>query len=228
MISSIQKSTLKQYEKPLRLWWNFCENTKTSIHEITSTKVTQFLTQSDLQKASYSTLNIYRSALSLLNLNDLGKDPGLARFFKGLSVIKPQKPKYDSIWDPEPVINYLEKLQPNEEISLENLTKKSVTLLALSTAQRLQTLAIISIDNISISEEKLQIEVPDRTKTSGRNRTQPFLNIPKFENRPNLCVVAVIQAYLRRTKAFGEKTKSCLLLLKSRIVKQVLRLLAGG
>ena len=106
MLSSIQPSTLKQYEKPISLWWFFCQKENTSVYDITSTGVTRFFTDTEIKNLSYSSLNIYRSALSLLSLNDLGKDLGLSRFFKGLSILKPQQPKYESIWDPEIVIIY--------------------------------------------------------------------------------------------------------------------------
>lgn len=76
----------------------------------------------------------------------LSKDPQLARFFKGVAVLRHQAPKYSTTWDPEPVLVYVATLHPNEDISLEQLTKKLVSLLALIAAQRVQTLRKILLE----------------------------------------------------------------------------------
>ena len=206
-MSSIQESTLRQYNKPIELWWNFCRDEKESSFNITANKITQFFTRSDLLKLSYSTLNIYRSALSLLSMNDIGNDPGLQRFFKGLSNQKPQNPKYETIWNPEIVINYLGKLHPNSSITLEQLTKKLVTLLALGTAQRVQTLFLISIDNITFLNNVYQIRIPNRIKTSSRNRPQPFFNIAMLNEHPNICIGDALKSYLDRTSTTRGESK---------------------
>lgn len=207
LLSSLQDSTLKQYEKAINLWWNFCREANTSIFEMDTIKITEFLTDSQLRNKSYSTLNTYRAALSLLDMNDIGKDQTLSRFFKGLSVQKPQTPKYDSIWDPEPVINFLEKQHPNESISMEMLTKKLVTLLALISAQRVQTISKILVENVEIFENYIQIKVPDRVKTSGRNRNQPLINIPVFKDQPKICVASVMETYLQKTSGIRNECK---------------------
>ena len=205
MLSSIQTGIQKQYEKAIHLWWDFCQHKRLSPFEISTRRVTEFFTDPKVGKKSYSTLNIYRSAISLLSLNDLGKDPALLRFFKGLSVQKPQKPKYDSIWDPQPVLEFAGKLYLNQDISLEQLTKKLVILLALATAQRVQTLSKIFVDNIIHSDNQIQIKIPDRIKTSARNQ-KPLLNIPFFKDQPNLCVAQTLQVYIERTKSLRQET----------------------
>ena len=203
MLSSVQESTLNQYETPIRLWWEFCKKSNTSPYDLDAIKVTKFFTLSFKEKfkeKSFSTLNTYRAALSLLNLNDSSDNNGLSRFFKGLSAQKPQTPKYDAIWDPAPVVNYLSSQYPNENLSLEELTNKLVTLLALDTAQRVQTLSKISIENIEFLENSVQIKIPERIKTSRRNKNQPFFNIPNFQDQKSLCVATMLKAYLLKTE----------------------------
>lgn len=109
--------------------------------------------------------------------NELGCDAQISRFFKGVSKLRPQRPRYQSTWDLEPVLQYLESLQSNKEMSLENLTKKLVTILALCTAQRAQTLWNIEIDNITETENVVEIRIPAPTKTSGLNNHQPIFQI---------------------------------------------------
>ena len=72
--------------------------------------------------------------------NKLGKNAAISRFFKGVAVQKPQRPRYSSTWDPEPVLNHFSRLYPNESLPLDRLTKKLIILLTLITAQRVQTL----------------------------------------------------------------------------------------
>lgn len=120
--------------------------------------------------------------------------------------MKPQTPEYSQICDPAPVLNWLSTLYPNDTISFENLCFKLVTLLALITAQRVQTLSLIKLENIKISEEEILIRIPDRIKTSGLNRNQPLLKIPFFREKPRLCAASTLQAYMARTKALRVTT----------------------
>ncbi|KAL7293958.1 hypothetical protein TKK_0012538 [Trichogramma kaykai] len=41
-------------------------------------------------------------------MNKISKQAGFSRFFKGLSVLRPQKPKYSSTWDSKWIRNTLE------------------------------------------------------------------------------------------------------------------------
>jgi len=88
----------------------------------------------------------------------------LRDFLKKWQPLK-HSPKYDFIWDPTPVIAHLASLYPHEDLSLGALSTKLVTLLALTTAQRLQTLAAIQWSNISFAEA-LSIRIPARLETS--------------------------------------------------------------
>ena len=150
MMASITDGTWRQYEKPIRLWWGFCQQRGIPLYEPHNTDVIEFFTVEQEEVNTYSTLNIYRAAISILMLNKLGKDPDLSRFFRGVAKKKPTKAKYTHTWDPNTVLEHLATWTPNEELSLEKLTKKLVTLLALSTAQRVQTLFSIKKSNIRV------------------------------------------------------------------------------
>jgi len=80
---------------------------------------------------------------------------------------------YDYIWDPSPVIAYLASLYPHKDLSLKLISRKLVTLLALTT-QRMQTLqTAIQLPNISISDS-LIIKIPARLKISGIGKCEPL------------------------------------------------------
>jgi len=115
-------------------------------------------------------------------------------------VLKPSRPRYDFIWDPSPVVSKLAALFPHESLSLEMLTRKLVLLLALASGQRCQTLAAIRVSQVAFTAEKVLIRVPDRMKTSTPGRSQPFMSFPRFKERDDLCIFALLSHYLVRTQ----------------------------
>ena len=60
-------------------------------------------------------------------------------FLKGAFRLRPTFPKYHHTWDPSLVQKFLETLNPVEAIKLDALSYKLSTLLALVSAQRVQT-----------------------------------------------------------------------------------------
>lgn len=114
--------------------------------------------------------------------------------------MKPPMAKYSSTWDPYPVLSYLEGQFPLESLSLEQLTQKLVSLLALTSAHRIQTISLIKIENITINSTNVEIKIPDRIKTSGRDKNQPCLIFPFFKEKPQLCVASLITYYIGKTK----------------------------
>lgn len=75
----------------------------------------------------------------------------MKRFLKGVFNIKPSLPKYDNVLDVSVVLDYLETLMPLHTVSLRLLSHKLVTLLALLSGQRSQTLQLIDIRNVQFN-----------------------------------------------------------------------------
>ena len=104
------------------------------------------------QGSGYSVINTARSALSTILCNDKGLTIGnftsVKRFLKGAFELRPPMPKYQFIWDANLMLNYLENFHPNEDLCLSYLTYKLAMLLALASAQRVQTLHAIKVHNI--------------------------------------------------------------------------------
>lgn len=86
--------------------------------------------------------------------NSVSSNLEIRRFFKKIAKENTLKPRYLSTWESTIFLNYLEFPPTKENLSLESITKKLVTLLALVTAQRVQTLSKIKISNI----KKVQIK----------------------------------------------------------------------
>lgn len=200
MIASLSNNTIKQYNTSFKLWWQFCSLHNIDIFSESVNSVVIFLTEQFEKGASYSTINTHRSALSLLIGNNIGSNESIKRLLKGVFKLRPARPKYNSTWDPQMVLNYISAWYPNSEISLEKLTKKVVILLALCTGHRIQTFSLIKIDNISFTTKDINIFITDLIKTSAPGRESPLLSLPYFTENPNVCPAKTIQDYLERTR----------------------------
>ena len=78
---------------------------------------------------------------------------------------KPPLPRYTATWNVSKVTDHLRILVPLESLSFKDLSKKLVLLLALSSAQRVQTLQALDINNMSIEETEIVFTVVQRLET---------------------------------------------------------------
>ncbi|XP_031333948.1 uncharacterized protein LOC116163960 [Photinus pyralis] len=142
IFSSLAVSTVKQYNTTLKLWWEFCEEQKISPYEGEVLKIISFL-QNLLETTEnrYGSFNSHRAALTLITSGNISSDPNLKRFLKGISRIRPQRPRYEATWDPQQVLKFLGSTPDG---NLKQLLQKLVTLLALATGQRIISFHFIS------------------------------------------------------------------------------------
>lgn len=208
LLASLSDSTIKQYSYSLRSWWKYCHHNRLSLYSPSVAQVLQFFAQELPNISSYSSLNTLRSAISLISQNEIGNHPTVKRFCKGVSVLKPPRPRYDFVWDPAPVIARLSSIYPYEGVSLKLLSEKLILLLALATGHRAQTFSLFRISQISL-QDKLIIRVLrlDRIKTSAPGRSQPFFLFSRFVNQENLCIVRLMEHYIECTKVL--RPSSC-------------------
>ncbi|XP_073959209.1 uncharacterized protein [Choristoneura fumiferana] len=217
MIASLSVNSLKQYNVALRKWLQFASNKKIDDYlSPTISMVLLFLTNEFDRGANYSTLNTYRSALGLLLGKHFSTNEFVNRFFKGVFRKKPCFPKYQATWDPNKVLDQMSTLYPNENLALDLLAKKLVTLLALSTAQRVQTLSLIRVTNITVTDSNILIIINDLIKTSGPGKQMPRLIIPFFRDKVEICPAKTLISYIESTKLLrcGQNTDKLILTTK--------------
>ncbi|XP_028166848.1 uncharacterized protein LOC114357436 isoform X2 [Ostrinia furnacalis] len=200
MLSSISENTKSQYSSSLKQWWEYTKNKKCDFYDVSLESLLDFLTECMKSGSSYGTLNNHRSAISLISSNKIGQNDTIKRFFKGVFKLRPSFPRYNFTWNPNVVLNYVETLFPNESISLQDLTKKLVILLALATGQRIQTISLIKTKNIYTFTDRIVITITDLIKTSGVGRQQPTLNLPFFTQRPAICPASCLQTYIKTSE----------------------------
>lgn len=190
-----------QYTVAFRRWFSFCDLNNVDYYEASIPNIMYFLTNIFNSGAQYGTLNSYRSALSLIIGSRVATDDRINRLFKGFYKLRPSLPKYKLTWDTSVVLDFLANLYPNHELTLEQLTKKTVTLLALTTAHRVQTLSLIKIQQILRYSNMIRIKITDMIKTSRPGVHQPCLNIPFYEIKPEICPAGTLLSYLDITQS---------------------------
>ncbi|XP_043277066.1 uncharacterized protein [Venturia canescens] len=214
MRASLSRATADQYSSALNPWFKYCVDKGFDCFNPTRAAILGYLTTKYEEGASYGTLNSARSAISLVSRNKVGEDVTVRRFLRGVAKLRPPKPKYTFTWDVSIVLKYLEQLGSPEDISLVDLTYKTVMLLLLSTGHRAQTIANIRLENVRITPEGLLIHITDLIKTSAPGRCQPLLEIPFYSQNPNICVASNVIRYIEATKELRKESKNLLIALR--------------
>ncbi|CAH2207684.1 jg21883 [Pararge aegeria aegeria] len=199
MLASLAPNSVKQYDVYLKKWWYFCQTNSINMYDTSVPTLISFLTQFFNDGCQYGTLNSCKSALSLILSPKLVNDDSIKRFLKGVFRLKPPKPKYDVTWDANLVLDKLSLWYPNEELTLDKLTSKTITLLALSTAQRVQTLSKIKVSNVQNLSQRITIKIPDIIKTSRPGSQQPTIHLPFFMEKTAICPASTLLCYIERT-----------------------------
>ncbi|CAL8111529.1 unnamed protein product [Orchesella dallaii] len=201
--SSCADKTWSQYGVAFKKWSVYCLDNKVSIYSPNMKDILLFLTILFESGLSYMSINTSRSMLSLvvdkIEGYSVGQHPLVVRLMKGVSRLKPVKSRYHSTWDVDALLQLFRSWEDNQNLDLFKLTLKTVGLLALLTAQRVQTLAAISMSNI-IDGDCIQIELPYQLKTTSRGNPNPVLNLPPYPYDKKLCIVSCLKEYINVTK----------------------------
>lgn len=204
IISSCSKGTWNQYEVYIVKWLEYCSKKKVSIFDPPVEAGLDFLAELAKNGLGYSAVNTARSALSFLlneiNGKSFGENKLVGRLMKGVYRLKPPLPKYTAVWDTSNVLNTILSWKENNELDLKLLTHKLVCLLALTTAQRVQTLSLIKLKNIHFDCLGISIVFTDILKTSVTTKKLTNLKLNFYTENRKLCVVSTLKHYIERTQ----------------------------
>ena len=152
---------------------------------------------------SYSCVNTHKCAIiqTLGSIGHLNFDKSviIARFMKGVFNVRLPLPRYSVTWDVGKIIQYMSSLFPLDELSLKMLTLKLVALLALSTAQRAQTLVNLHLNKMIMKTNQITFYICSLMKTSKVGQTGQTIMINKF-NKPEVCPVLTLRHFINRTE----------------------------
>ena len=195
--------TEKQYQAVWKKWRGWCRERNVDSLQAHVSQVLNFLADCFGEGLSYSTLNSYRSALSSTlcprDGTTVGCDPLVSRLLKGRYNLRPPLPRYSSTWDVSVLTQYLGTLFPLNSLSLKQLTLKTVSLCALCSAGRSQTLGALSISNLVQHKKSIQFIVTERLKTSRPGKPSVIVTFPSVPSKPHVCPMSTVSAYITRT-----------------------------
>ena len=118
---------------------------------------------------------------------------------KGVFESRPTLPRYNSIWNLSTVLDFIKTLGPNEELSLKNVTLKCVTLVALLSGQRCQTIHALRISGMKETNGQIRFDISTSLKTSKPGKHQEPLTFKPYTYDSQLCVVKCLQQYIKQT-----------------------------
>lgn len=171
--------------------------------------IIEFLTQLFQQGLRYSALCTARSALcnfvKICGQLDLSHDVLLCRFMRGVFLERPSLPRYTQVWDVRKVLCYLEKL---EDVTLFQLSGKFCMLFLLLSAQRCQTLDLIQLQDVIITDEQVVFQTNHLLKQSKPGRHLGDIVLAAYPENRKLCIVQTTREYMRRTQGLrGAESK---------------------
>ena len=150
----------------------------------------------------YTMLNSYRSAPSAtlhhIDGRPVGQHPIVCRLLQGMFNERPPAPRYHQVWNVSLVVRLFQTGQPTSELTLKELSKKLVTLLALCNASRASDIRALDIRFKQSTGEGVKFVIPGLTKTrcSGPQRENFFR---AFNEADSLCPVKTLDIYVEKT-----------------------------
>ncbi|MES9902005.1 MAG: tyrosine-type recombinase/integrase [Sedimenticola sp.] len=118
---------------------------------------------------------------------------------KGVFNDRPVLPRYTAIWDVSIVLNYIKALAPVDDLSLKLLTKKLVMLMALLSAQRVQSLYLLDIASMVKTDDRAVFSISAAVKQTRPGFHMKPMEFTSFPHDKDLCVIDVLGKYLART-----------------------------
>ena len=205
MAASWRDSTKAQYNIYIKKWYQFCRENNIDCYYADVTDVLKFLSKLyHVEHAAYSTINQARSALSsFLTLTNasctVGTHPLVCRFLKGVFYLWTPLPRYKEIWDVGPVFRLLRIMSPPKSLSLKKLTLKLCMIIALTSAQRIQSLKFMDLDHLQLRNNSITFHFEKLIKQNRPGNVGFSVTLESYPPDRRLCVVRYLREYIERT-----------------------------
>ena len=129
----------------------------------------------------------------------------VTRFMKGVSRSHPTVARYQNVWDVSLVLDMFRKQLLPEFLSLYDLSMRTVTLLALVSAQRSQSIHLL--DYMSREKDKISFRLCGDFKQSRIRHDTLEIILPAYQSDLRLCIVRTLGIYLDRTAILRKSSK---------------------
>lgn len=205
VLSSWRESTKRQYLVYIQKWITFCIQRHIDAFTKDVSHILNFLNVLYDEGLTYSAINTARSAISaflgVLDVDQIGSHPLVVRFMKGISQTRPTLPRYHCIWDVKDVLNMFRQQPLVEYLSLYDLTLRTVTLLALVSAQRGQSIHMLDINDMEVTSDQYIFHLHGHFKQARIGHEMLNIILPAFKDDIRICIVNTLSVYLRRTES---------------------------
>ena len=96
--------------------------------------------------------------------------PSICRFMRGVYISRPTQSRYSAVWDVKVVLDIFRQWKGNAELSLKELSLKTATLVALVSAQRVQSLHKLDLDCMAREKDRITFKFDLLKPTSVKER----------------------------------------------------------
>ncbi|CAG8638968.1 15005_t:CDS:2 [Cetraspora pellucida] len=136
----------------MRKWFNWCATENHNLIRCLLQTIVEFLDHLYGQNMQFNTIASYRSAISKIHVHvdgkSIGSHPIIVKVMKGLFNLNPPKQSSVEVVDVLPMMDYIQSLGSNTEMSILNLTQKTALLLALTSGSHPSDLHRIDLSTI--------------------------------------------------------------------------------
>ena len=201
LLQSWRSNTHSAYNSAWSKWCGWCSGRHINPLSASLGNILEFLADQFDLGLQYRSLNTLRSAISnshsQIDSVNVGNHPIVSRLLKGMFNARPPAPRYSGSWDVAIVVEYLRSC-PSESLSILELGKKVVTLMALANASRCSDLAALDRDYLRWTPSGAQFTVVQLTKT--RTPGPPKLvHYSSLSEDAEVCPISSLRIYLSKT-----------------------------
>ena len=198
-----RKSTACAYNGPWNRWVSWCGGREINPLQATVGQLSNFLAEKFEEGLEYSTLNVYRSALSAFHPTvegyKVGQHPVIASLLHGAFNEKPPKPRYTDTWEVSKVLEWMKGLGLDGDLPLKVLTWKLAMLLALTGACRGSELKSLKVSLMQDKGTEIWFRIDGLTKTKRPSKPHITLKWAQYDEDSKLDVTRSLRTYVERT-----------------------------
>ena len=203
LLSSWRQKTSQSYDSLSRKWISWCTERHCDPVSGPIEDVVNFLAHLYKEGYQYRSLNAYRSAIASMHTHidgvSIGQHPLVSRLLRGGFQTRPPLPRYQGMWDVNKVLNQISSHGLEQNITLKQLTLRTVMLLALTRPSRSADLAKLNIKGYKNNPEGAVFTPTALAKQSRPGRDIKEFFFPKFTENENLCPVKSLSFYIEKT-----------------------------
>ena len=160
MSNHISEGTTKSYQWAFRKFSDFCKDQNIDPCSCSPAYIVKFIRLNYEKGASYSTINLLRSAISKYHggfgAKSVGENPLVSQAVRAVFKLRPPMPKYKATFDINPVLDYISSLEPLEGLNLKMLTFKAFFLLTFASISRVSSISRLLAE---VEETKVGLKI---------------------------------------------------------------------